>query len=413
MKSDVLIIYGSLNSVPSPEGAAPAKVIYETVESLHDNQFKTLSNYNPKLKSVSYDKDVFLHVKPNAFDAIILLVLKLFYPYKKRKHKFVTTSNEQLLYFVSVCRFLFFNRYKKVVVHVSVGLVNMIKLLLPNRDVVFFHHGTSLHTKYDEKQWQELIVNCKAIFGVNDIAFHKANSTLKTQLESSKYFAIPNAIIPIMTLDEVSDNYKNRTDNPNVFVFAFSGRICIQKGVLNLIIAFHDVYKKNKNVKLIVFGGAGAIGKYDKTTSYIQECFNYSAEHKLPVEFTGFLKNSDLITRLSEVDTIVLPTDNKHSEEGMPLCLIEALSLGKPIIATDSGGNSEVVENNVNGFLIKSNPYIEELAEAMLKMSLDKDLYSKFSKAAYTTYIENHTYKQYTKKFTDSLLQLSYIKNGK
>ena len=102
MKSDVLIIYGSLNSVPSPEGAAPAKVIYETVESLNHNQFKVLSNYNPKLKSFTYNKDVFLHVKPNAIDAIVLLFLKLLYPYKKRKKKFITSSDKQLLYFISV-----------------------------------------------------------------------------------------------------------------------------------------------------------------------------------------------------------------------------------------------------------------------------------------------------------------------
>lgn len=413
MKTDVLIIYGSLNSVPSPEGAAPAKVIYETVEALNDKQFKVLSNYNPKLKSVSYNKDTFLHVKPNKVDAFILLILKLLYPYKKRKQKFITCADDQLLYFIAVCRFLFFKGYKKIIVHVSVGLVSMIKLLLPNREVVFYHHGTSLHTKYNEQQWKQLITTSKAIFGVNKLALEKANNTFKNQLEPTRYFGIPNAIVPKVTLEQAKEYYKNRSYDTSDFVFAFSGRICIEKGVLNLIKAFHKVHKKNKKVKLIVFGGAGAIGKYDKKTSYIEKCFNYTNEHKLPIEFTGFIKNNELIKRLSQVDVVILPTDNKRSEEGMPLSLIEALSLGKPLIATNSGGNSEVVEDNVNGILIKSNPYTDELAEAMLKMSLDKELCAKFSKAAYASYIENHTYNNYTKKFTNILRQISYIENGK
>jgi glycosyltransferase involved in cell wall biosynthesis len=289
----------------------------------------------------------------------------------------------------------------------------MIKLLLPNREVVFFHHGTSLHTKYNETQWQELITNSKAIFGVNQIALEKVNTTFKNQLDPSRYYAIPNAIISKVTIEQVKELYKNRSYDTNTFMFAFSGRICIEKGVLNLLKAFHKAYEQNKNIRLQVFGGAGAIGKYDKKTAYIESCFDYSKVHQLPVEFTGFLENNDLIKSLSQVDALILPTDNRLSEEGMPLCLIEAISLGKPIIATNSGGNSEVVKDNINGFLIQSNPYIDELSEAMLKMSLDKELYAKFSKAAYTSYIENHTYINYNKKFTDILHQISYIENDK
>jgi len=409
MKSDVLIIYGSLNSVPSPEGAAPAKVIYETVETLNHNRFKVLSNYNPKLESVTYDRDVFLHVKPNRIDTLVLLVLKLLYPYKKRKQKFITNSDTQLLYFISVCRFLFFKRHKKIIVHVSVGLVSMIKLLLPNREVVFYHHGTSLHTKYDEQQWKELITQSKAVFGVNKIALQKANQTFKNQLESSRYFAIPNAVIPKVTLEKATDYYKNRTFDANTFVFAFSGRICVQKGVLNLLQAFQKVYEKNNNVHLVVYGAAGTRGSHEIKTEYLLECHDFAESNDIPITFTGFLNNDDLLKSMSEVDVVILPTDNKLSEEGMPLCLIEAISLGKPIIATNSGGNSEVVEDDKNGILIKSNPYINELAEAMLKISLEKELYAKFSKEAYTSYIENHSYKSYNKTFIKALKAIHFF----
>lgn len=413
MKNDVLIIYGSLNSVPSPEGAAPAKVIYETVNSLNDERFKVLSNYNPKLESFHYDKDVFLHVKPNVFDKLFLLGIKLLYPYKKRKQVFSTTSDEQLLFFLAVCRFIFFKGYQKIIVHVSVGLVNMIKLLLPSRKVVFHHHGTSLHTKYDEAQWQNLLSHTEAIFGVNKVALQKANQTFSKKLEASKYFPIPNAILAKTNLDEVKQKHQKRLEVNPAFVFAFSGRICQEKGVLNLIQAFEKAYLKNNNIQLLIFGGAGARGKVDKTTSYLQNCYDLAKQHNLPITFTGFLEEEALLSNLSEIDVLILPTDNTLSEEGMPLCLIEALSLSKPIVATNSGGNAEVVEDENNGILITSNPYINELADAMLKLSLDKDLYVKFSKAAYTSYIENYTYGKYTKTFTQILRQIGFIKDDK
>lgn len=409
MKNEVLIVYGSLNSVPSPEGAAPAKVIFETVESLDNNMLQVLSNYNPKLKSVTYNRDVFLHVKPNIIDTFVLLVLKLLYPYKKRKQKFTTSSDEQLKYFISVCRFLFFNRYKKIVVHVSVGLVSIIKLFFPSREVVFYHHGTSLHTKYNEQQWQQLITNSKAIFAVNKIALQKANKTFKTQLEANRYFGISNAIIPKVSIQQAREYYRKRDYGAEAFVFAFSGRICIEKGVLNLLQAFQKVYVKNKNVHLIVFGAAGTRVTHDIKTEYLIKCHDFVKSYDIPITFAGFLDNDILLKSVSKVDVVISSTDNNYYEEGMPLSLIEALSLGKPIIATDSGGNSEVVQNNANGMLITSNPYVDELAEAMLKISSDKELYAKFSKAAYTSYIENHSYESYSKAFTKALKAINFF----
>ena len=403
MKDEILIVYGSLNSVPSPEGAAPAKVIYETVNSEHNLPLKVLSNHNPKLETLNYDRDTFYHIKPNSVDKLKLLSLKLRYPYKKRKHKFITSSDKQLLFFIAVCRFIKSKGYNKIIVHVSVGLVNMIKLLLPNRAIIFYHHGTSLHSKYDEIQWSRLLQNTKGIIGVNKIALQKANEKFKTQLDPSKYFAIPNAIKPVMDIDFAKHLYRERREKDNTFVFAFSGRICIEKGVLNLLHAFKKVYEQNKDVRLIVFGAAGTRATHDLKTDYLLKCHEYASQANIPIEFTGFLHNNALLKAISKIDVLILPTDNKLSEEGMPLSLIEGMSLGKPIIATNSGGNSELVIDNENGFLITSHPYIEELYKAILKISLDKGLYEKFSEVTYQSYIENHTYDGYNIELSKAL----------
>jgi glycosyltransferase involved in cell wall biosynthesis len=60
---------------------------------------------------------------------------------------------------------------------------------------------------------------------------------------------------------------------------------------------------------------------------------------------------------------VVLPS----YREGIPRSLLEAMSMEKPIITTDSIGCRDVVEDGKNGFLVPvKNP--EALADAMIKM---------------------------------------------
>ncbi len=66
---------------------------------------------------------------------------------------------------------------------------------------------------------------------------------------------------------------------------------------------------------------------------------------------------------LSALDIFVLPSLN----EGMGRCLLEAMALSKPIIATDVGGVSEIVENGVNGILVPPKDP-DALAQAIISL---------------------------------------------
>ena len=82
------------------------------------------------------------------------------------------------------------------------------------------------------------------------------------------------------------------------------------------------------------------------------------------VRFLG--TRSDVPELLSLLDLFVLCSHN----EGLSLTLIEASAASKPIVATNVGGNSEVVEQGVNGLLVPPNQP-EALATAILMLLSD------------------------------------------
>jgi len=66
------------------------------------------------------------------------------------------------------------------------------------------------------------------------------------------------------------------------------------------------------------------------------------------VRFLGWV--SDLPVLYAALDVVVLTSLN----EGTPVALIEAIIAGRPVVATDVGGVSEVVHDGVNGSLVPS-----------------------------------------------------------
>ncbi len=69
---------------------------------------------------------------------------------------------------------------------------------------------------------------------------------------------------------------------------------------------------------------------------------------KLKVEFLGYKSGEELRLLISGAKAIVMPS---IWQENMPLSLLEAMSLGKTVIASRIGGFPEIIENEFNGFL--------------------------------------------------------------
>jgi glycosyltransferase involved in cell wall biosynthesis len=85
------------------------------------------------------------------------------------------------------------------------------------------------------------------------------------------------------------------------------------------------------------------------------------------VRFPGFQR--DTPQRLAEMDIFVLSS----LSEGTSISILEAMSSGKPIVATAVGGNTALVKEGKNGFLVPSSDP-PALARALLRLIDDEDL---------------------------------------
>jgi glycosyltransferase involved in cell wall biosynthesis len=69
------------------------------------------------------------------------------------------------------------------------------------------------------------------------------------------------------------------------------------------------------------------------------------------------------------------------SAEGVPMALLEAMALGKPVVATDVGGIPEAVEHENTGLLVPAGD-VESFATALLRLAADRALAERFARAA-------------------------------
>ena len=140
-------------------------------------------------------------------------------------------------------------------------------------------------------------------------------------------------------------------------------------------------YAKNPNLLIDIFQSLvklGDMGKYELQIIGLKKEVTEDGEFEIPeklkknIRLLGFTLNPSV--HLLE-SSCYLSTSRW---EGLPLSVIEAMSVGLPVIATNVVGNNSLVENNSNGFLYDINAP-EEAAKKIIQLSGDLDLWKKFS----------------------------------
>jgi glycosyltransferase involved in cell wall biosynthesis len=148
----------------------------------------------------------------------------------------------------------------------------------------------------------------------------------------------------------------------NDLVLIFVGRLVKEKGISELLKAYEVLKQQYPRIHLMIVGGSveGDRDSFD-IKSHISEMED---EVKKDIHCLGL--RSDIPTLLSAADIFILPSHR----EGLPRSIIEAMAMGKPIIATDIRGCREEVFPEYNGYLFKVKDSKE--LEKKIKLMLDK-----------------------------------------
>ena len=148
---------------------------------------------------------------------------------------------------------------------------------------------------------------------------------------------------------------------PEDFVLVFSGRMNLEKGILELIKAM-NIIKDKKNIKLLVIGGS-FFGNDIQDNNFITDLKTIASPIHEQIIFTGFVPYERIPDYLKISDVAVIPS---IWNDPFPTTVLEAQAMGLPIIATRNGGIPEEVSNN-NAILLETNDhFIESLAEAII-----------------------------------------------
>ena len=92
-------------------------------------------------------------------------------------------------------------------------------------------------------------------------------------------------------------------------------------------------------------------------------------------------------------DLFILPSDY----EGLPIVIIEAMSFGKPVVASNVGGISEIITDNINGFTIDNKP--ELFVEKIEYILENKNVYDYLSKNALIRFQQDLTVEKMVKRY--------------
>ncbi|MGB9779061.1 MAG: glycosyltransferase family 4 protein, partial [Candidatus Bathyarchaeales archaeon] len=198
-------------------------------------------------------------------------------------------------------------------------------------------------------------------------------------LPADKLVMIPNGVdAEVYTRMEQEDlsSFRGKFALPEEKIVLFVGRLVYEKGVHVLVNAVPKVLEK-VNAKFIIVGN----GYMKEQLSNIVK--NMGLSHK--VQFTGFVDDETLRKLQKCADVSVVPS----LFEPFGIVALEAMAAKSPVVVSDTGGLSEIVEHYVTGVKVYANNP-ESLAWGITKVLLDEN---------FANLIKTNAYKKVQEKY--------------
>ncbi len=167
--------------------------------------------------------------------------------------------------------------------------------------------------------------------------------------------------------------------------FLFYGRLSREKGILTLLKAFEVL----KDIPLMVVG----IGPKE------EEAKQYVVEHIMSnVHFMGYQTGDNLKKLICDASYVIVPSE---CYENNPMTIVEAYSMGVPIIGAKIGGIPEIIDEGETGFLFEPKN-IDDLRESVIRAkAVDEETYVNMSNKTKQYANQHFNAKHYYKKLIE------------
>lgn len=182
----------------------------------------------------------------------------------------------------------------------------------------------------------------------------------QTGVPADRIHVKPNFIEPLQDLRKVDK--KERA--------VFVGRLSFEKGVVQLVENWKEI-----NYPLFIIGSGP-----------LEKKLHLAARGNRNIVFTGSMGNREVRAFLRESSFLLFPST---WFEGFGLTIVEAMSVGVPVVATDLGPRREVVADGITGFLYDPENK-KEFIDKVLRLINDKDLLKRMGDAAKKKYQEQY-----------------------
>lgn len=248
--------------------------------------------------------------------------------------------------------------------------------------ILYNAHGWYFNADMSPKK-KKIIILIEKILALRankiiNISKSEYDSALKYKIAPEKKMCIIENGIDFKKFDGC-DKYREETRkkyniNDGEILIGVVGRLSEQKDPMTTIKAFNEVYKENKNVRLMYVGS----GELEN------EVMKYVKENNLQhlVTITGWVDKTE--EYIPAFDIAILPS----KWEGFGLVLIEYMACKKPIVASKVGGILNIIKTEENGFLVETGN-TKRFAECIVKYINNEGLYNKIVNYNYNYAIKN------------------------
>jgi phosphatidylinositol alpha-1,6-mannosyltransferase len=278
---------------------------------------------------------------------------------------------------------------------VLIGHVNYAPLgLMLKRFQPQLRYGVML---YGIEAWQQLprlkrhaLQNADFMISISD--YTKQRAVQANSLDADRIYLLPNALEWTKGEPETRAARSTSAFGTQLLSVCRLEQTEQYKGVDKVIEALPAVARRVPDIRYVVVGGGTDLPRHQALAEKLGV-----AER---VHFSGVLGDEALRACYRNCDVFVMPS----AGEGFGFVFLEAMKYGKPIVAANSGGAPEVVQDGVTGKLVEYGDK-EQLAQALIDLCLDPNLRQRLGQAGHQRLQEKFTFSHFQQKLTEILIR--------